>query len=326
MGGRALSVHTRRYNKAEYLKLQEELIHKLDVVYETVLDIPSYRDKEDYGDLDLIVTNTKTTNIKDYLINELNSKQIVSNGNTISFEYKEFQVDLIHITSNLELARTYFSYNDLGMLMGILAKRLNCKYGFNGLHYTYYNNDRSYKKDILLTTDVLTIFSFLDLDYNIFSKGFNKLTDIFDYVITSRYFDTKCFINEEEWNHSSRTRNRKRPNWNNFLNYLVTNSINISSPKIEGVKYYVNNYFSDIDLVQQLDDLDNEEQLKSVIKSKFNGIMVSELTDLVDKELGQFINSYKNSKLDFVSYIVSTEVNDIKQDIKSHFVHFTDKT
>lgn len=319
MGGSALSVYTRRYNKDEYLQLQLELITKLSCIYETVLDIPSYSDKEDYGDLDLIVNAARINNIKDYLINELNTKQVVSNGNCISFEYKEFQVDLIHISNNLELARTYFSYNDLGMLMGIMAKRLNCKYGFNGLYYTYYNNDRSYKKDILLTTDVATIFDFLDCSYSRFLQGFNKLTDIFDYVITSKYFDSKCFINEEEWNHIRRTRNRKRANWNNFLNYLVTNNININSPKIEGVKYYVSNYFSDVDLVQQLDDLDNEQQLRSVIKSKFNGLVVSELTGLKDKELGKFISEYKNSKLDFSSYIVSTEVNNIKQDIVKYF-------
>ena len=132
-------------------------------------------------------------------------------------------MDLIHIDpTKLHIARTYFSYNDLGMLMGVLAKRLNCKYGHNGLYYNYYNHDRSYKKDIFLSDEPPVIFNFLDLSYFKFLDGFNDLEDIFKYVTTSKYFDTKAFINEEEWNHIRRTRNRKRLNWNKFINYLTS--------------------------------------------------------------------------------------------------------
>ena len=56
MGGNALTVFTRRYSKQEYLELQEELVSKLSNIYNTVLTIASYSNKDSYGDLDLIVT------------------------------------------------------------------------------------------------------------------------------------------------------------------------------------------------------------------------------------------------------------------------------
>ena len=56
MGGSALTVFTRGYSKEEYLQLQEELVSKLSNIYNTVLTIASYSNKDSYGDLDLIVT------------------------------------------------------------------------------------------------------------------------------------------------------------------------------------------------------------------------------------------------------------------------------
>lgn len=322
MGGNALTVFTRRYDKTEYLELQDEVVKKLSNIYNAVLTIPSYNNKQTYGDLDLIVSKPKPINLNSYLTTEFNTKQIVNNNQYVSFEYKEFQVDLIHIQQeDLQLAKTYFSYNDLGMLMGILSKRLNCKYGFNGLYYTYYNSDRSYKKDILLTKNIATTFEFLDLSYSKFLEGFNELEDIFAYVISSKYFDTKAFTNEEEWNHTRRNRNRKRNTWHKFIDYLKTNNIQISNPKLEAIKYYISDYFN-INLVEQIEQLDYEQTTKAIIKTKFNGVIVNELTELVDKELGKFISNYKNSKEDFSSYIVNTDSNLIKQDIINYFNNY----
>jgi len=322
MGGNALSVPTRRYSKDEYFQLQKEITHELWFIYQSVLTIPSYKNKDSFGDLDLIVNKPKYDNLNYFLEWDLGSKQIVTNGEVVSFEYKEFQVDLIHIDpTKLHIARTYFSYNDLGVLMGVLAKRLNCKYGHEGLFYTYYNHDRSYKKDIFLSDEPPVIFNFLDLSYFKFLDGFNDLEDIFKYVTTSKYFDTKAFINEEEWNHIRRTRNRKRLNWNKFINYLTTNNIQISNPKIEGVKYYVADYFSKVNLLEQLDELDHEQVTKSIIKTKFNGEIVSRLTGLTGKELGAFISSYKKDKTDFTGYIVRTEIVDIEQDITEFWLN-----
>lgn len=325
MGGNALTVFTRRYNKDEYLLLQEEVRSNLLYVYSNVLTIPCYNNKDTFGDLDLIVNKPKYNRLDEYLVNTFNTKQVVHNNQYVSFEYKEFQIDLIHIQQeDLYLAQTYFSYNDLGMLMGILAKRLNCKYGFNGLYYTYYNEDRSYKKDLFLSNEIADIFDFLGLEYSRFLCGFNELTDIFDYIISSKYFDTKCFINEEEWNHIRRTRNRKRSNWNKFIDYLKTNNIQVSNSKLEGIKYYISDYFN-INLVEQIDKLDSEQQLKQVIKSKFNGLIVNELTGLSDKDLGKFITKYKHSKDNFQEYIVQNTLEDIKKDISKFYVSSKDK-
>lgn len=326
MGGNALSVFTRRYNKDEYVLLQEEVRSNLLYVYSSVLTIPSYNSKDTFGDLDLIVPKPKYNRLDEYLKYKFNTKQVIHNNQYVSFEYKEFQVDLIHINKeDLALARTYFSYNDLGMLMGILAKRLGCKYGFNGLYYTYFNEDRSYKKDILLTKDIHTIFNFLDLSYSRFIKGFDKLVDVFDYVISSKYFDSKVFINEEEWNHIKRTRNRKRSNWNKFIQYLleeVLDSKDLNNIKgIKQDKYYVANYFPYINLIDIINELDQQQLITRVVKSKFNGNIVREITGLKDKELGNFIARYKLSKDNFQEYIIQNNIDNIKKDISTYFTN-----
>lgn len=89
MGGNALTVFTRRYNKQEYLELQLYLANKLRDAYNFVVTIPSYTNKDSYGDLDLLVTKPKPTNLDNFLTVNFNTKQIVHNNQYVSFEHKE---------------------------------------------------------------------------------------------------------------------------------------------------------------------------------------------------------------------------------------------
>ena len=200
MGGNALEIETKRVGLDSYYRI---------------------RDEDSFGDLDLLLPKPKLPNLSEFLSDYLNSREIKTNNDIVSFEYKNFQVDLIHCPYPiLDIAQVYFSYNDLGMLMGMLAKRVGCKYGHSGLYLVTYNESKSKKWETFLSKDPKEIFPFLGLDYERFCQGFDSLENVFDYVYSSNLFDSEAFLKEKEWNHRRRTRNRKRPTWQRFVDYI----------------------------------------------------------------------------------------------------------
>ncbi|MFB6215270.1 MAG: hypothetical protein ABEI54_05295, partial [Candidatus Bipolaricaulia bacterium] len=222
MGGNALTVETRRVDRQEYADIQDRLIKYLacQLGYQDVRPIPHVHNKTSFGDLDLLVSKPKPRDLRRTLQTDLGSREAVKNGDIISFDYRGFQVDLIHCPpKNMDMAQVYFAYNDLGMLMGMLAKRVNCKYGWDGLYYVYYSPNRERRWTILLSQNPVEIFDFLGLDYSRFFEGFDSIEAVFEYVMTSRWFDTQAYLDCEEWNHRRRKRNQKRANWQYFRDY-----------------------------------------------------------------------------------------------------------
>lgn len=314
MGGNAIK-NTRRVPLSEYEEIKRTLINKLtEFGYAYVLDIPHIGEKKDFGDLDLLLPKPKLNDLSKYLSNYLNSKEVKINGDIISFEYRNFQVDLIHVSEeNIKLHQTYFSYNDLGMLMGVLAKRIRCKYGGDGLYYRWYSKNLEKRRDILLSKDPKIIFEVLGLSFSRFKKGFSTFREMFEFVRTSPLFDTQSFVSQENWNHRRRTRNNKRKTWHDFVEYCRTNTL-IENLKPYNCIDYISRFF-DIDLYGQIKKIEEEEQRKNLIKRKFNGNLVNEITGLQGKELGYFINSFKNSKKDFENWVITSSDYNIRKEI-----------
>ncbi|GAF99140.1 unnamed protein product, partial [marine sediment metagenome] len=67
-------------------------------------------------------------------------------------------------------------------------------------------------------------------DYEKYLEGFDEVEDIFQYVIDSKYFNPKIF-EYEQLNHQNRTRNKKRKNYELFLQYVKDN------PKGKNITY-----------------------------------------------------------------------------------------
>jgi len=248
MGGNALNFKTRRVNKDEYFLLYGEIKEKLNSltffkvhsglnpkILKTVqMDLlPAYTDKEDYGDMDILCTDElfpRENNNRQLLKNELhrlfNYKDIYCNTDVWSFDYKDFQIDLIFMRlKNYYTALTYYSYNDLGNLMGRVANKMGVKYGHEGLRKKLYSEDRSRPLlEINLTQDNAKIFDFLGYDYSLWQKGFKKLEDIFEFAVSTKYF-TKDLFRLENLDHENRTRNRKRKTYMSFLEWLDKKAI-----------------------------------------------------------------------------------------------------
>lgn len=353
MGGKALNFETRRVNKEEYNQLYEEIKTKLKPLAEWTIDLvtafkeankldselfigfkqlpfvlfPSYRNKETFGDMDILMCKEvfDKRHLKQKLKELFEYKDIFCNSDIWSFDYKDFQIDLVFVPFRYyETAVTYMSYDPIGNLMGKVANRLGCKYGWNGLYKKVYTEDRSRTIcEIELTLEPKKIFEFLGYDYDRFLKGFDTLEEIFEYAVSSKYFN-KSIFQIENLRHEDRTRNRKRVSYMLFLQWLkskplvenyenLSNRVNLSR---------LNSYFPEIKLIERVAEAKKKEIINKAIHEKLNGHVIMELTGLKDKELGTFIgfvygqikDKYNVSTNDFVlCHSAETINNEIKE-------------
>lgn len=286
MGGKALkNAYTRRYNAIEFKNLVEEILPVIRKEFNTEAEvIVAYKNKESFGDIDILIKNNSTdvNIILENIERIFNPTQIHRNTDCISFDYKEIQIDFILTTpENWEISQIFFSYNDLGNLQGKIAHRFGLKYGYDGLKIAYYTKDDKIKKldNIYISRDARKIFQFLGFDYDRYLLGFDNLNDIFDYVIDSKYFDPEVF-KMEHLNNIDRSRNKKRANYQIFLDYIKDKSAKTKWINGEDKSKYVDeihDFFNPpFNLKSKISELEEKEKLRREIKSKFNGNLIME--------------------------------------------------
>ena len=252
MGGNAMrSFGVTRLNKTQYNELTQAIKSSFKNLIENnsnhynLAVVPSYRNKESFGDCDLLsdmpseVFEKELTNNKDFTI--LGKKP---NGSVVSYavkfrDFEPFQVDLIRTNAyNFDFNLNYLSYNDLGNLIGRIAAALGFKFAHDGLYLQAWfshngtsknverikeegktNEHAEYKKECLFLSDFQKAIEFLGFDYERFCKGFDELEDILKYVTDSKYF-CKDYFDLENRNHAQRMRDRKRATYHAALEYF----------------------------------------------------------------------------------------------------------
>lgn len=169
MGGNALkTVKTSRIDQQSYFQLKLHIMEQLRKDGFVLTDIIEVPNKESYGDLDLLYFHPDNQDIKIKVIELFSPQEIVSNGDVLSFDFKTetneyFQIDLIKCNSinQINFARFYFSYGDLGSILGRFCNYHGVKIGHRGFWIDVYENtmypDRPHDPtrnigEILLTT------------------------------------------------------------------------------------------------------------------------------------------------------------------------------
>jgi len=324
MGGKALKIaKTRRYEKDEFDQLASNLIPKVKEVFNTSVEIiKSYHEKDTFGDMDLLVLvdnnfneKIKNTTVKQVILDNFDATEVFCNGGVYSFDYQELQVDLILTpVSNWNSSQVFFAYNDLGNLMGKIYYRFNLKYGFDGVKYVYRENNENVLGTITITKDMRKAFEFIGLSYDKFLQGFSNLEEIFNYVISSPYFDRESF-RLENLNSINKKRNNKRKVYQQFLEWLTENNITKSFPKQEDKNFYFNlieKHFPESNFKQEREKLIEKNTLRKELTLKFNGDMVMEkFPHLKGAELGKAINNFKKSKEDFSKFLQENSAEEI---------------
>lgn len=312
MGGNALAEFgARRYSKEEYEQTSKEVCSLLAKYNPEV--IKCYSGKETFGDLDLIVDSLNEENYGE-ICSALNSWVYIRNNEVISILYKELQVDIIPMSKeNKNTALQYYSYNDLGNLMGKIFHKFGVKYGHKGLTLPVRDGNRKIG-EILLSKDPEEIFRFGGFSFSRYSIGFNTLVDLFEFIISSEYFNSEIY-DYENLNSINRIRDRKRQTYHSFLEYLkdtmikapkgFTYPVSIRSYFLTGIKGYKfeedkAKYLSKIfkafpHAKKEYEDLLANLKQQNAIKAKFNGYLVNEVTGLQGISLGRFMAYLRES-------------------------------
>jgi hypothetical protein len=334
MGGRALSVPTRRYGKKEFLALKDEVVKILDKTF-AFKTVPLYfREKETFGDLDVVIAWDKMGQeenreelLAHYIQDTFDPDEIfhTKNSNSWSFDYKECQVDFIMCEDDdFWCFYHYFAYNDLGNFIGVLARNVGLKYGQNGLTYDHYFKGMNVGR-ITVSKDYCEIFEFLGLDYTRFMRGFDNLSEIVEFVASSKYFSYDSF-QLKNLNKINRERNLKRSSYMFMLDYIEehhkTNKFTPPEDKTDLIKA-ADRFFPEFDYTYETRRLEYEITKELFIKSKFSTGDVIRLTnmepeqsqekfDLFKKHVEQYDESFWNQFI----------LNNTKKDIENEFLRF----
>jgi hypothetical protein len=241
--------------------------------------------------------------LKQYIVRTFNPKELVKNGAVNSFEYKEFQIDLICVPrKNFQTSVDYFAWNDLGNLMGRVSHKLGFKLGHEGLSMTFRDGDYQYA-EVSVSRDARQIFAFLDYDYERFLDGFDTVEEIFNFASSSKYFNKEIYSLDNR-NHASRVRDRKRKTYNEFLTWVeVTEGLPAypwAQMKEQGGRQYKDEFlrlaFDHFPgFKEQHDKVQHNFNVWKQVKAAFNGSLVREWTGLQDRELGEFMKHLRTT-------------------------------
>ncbi len=352
MGGKAIKkVEISRINKNDYILIKKNIYELLSKDFELdfLFDLP---EKEDFGDLDILYLTIHNKNIKDYIIKYFNPNEIVSNGNVISFDYKlnknnqyiYFQIDLIK-TNKLDITKFYFSYGDVGSIIGLIAKKYNLVFGFDGLwintklstikEYLIKNNnnldiienidsineENNFGK-IVLTNSPEKICEYLDFDYQKWKKGFINNKDIIEWIIKSKYCKKNIFY---QTNREHRE-NIKRSFYKLFMDHVseldecqINNDVlKLNNNQLEAIKYF--------NKEDELNNLIEKFKLNNERKDKFNAYIFKEL-GVEDKKLGENIIKFKKYIIEkyYLYNIENTMKNENENNNLINFEEWIDK-
>tara|TARA_R110002050_G_scaffold34397_8_gene86856 strand:+ start:21916 stop:22917 length:1002 start_codon:yes stop_codon:yes gene_type:complete len=306
MGGKALKiVHTERCSNEKYLKLCKELVTIMFSDFTNLRVVKNYKNKESHGDIDIICVVTDTNfNIDEYINRVFKPGEIFHNGNCHSFDYDSTQIDLI--TCKEEDFESYCHYYDYGFgnYFGKIAQSIGFKYGMEGLWINHiYDSNNKFK--IMVSKDFRKIFEFLGYDYDRFTKGFQTIEDIYDYVMTSKYY-TPWIFQIENLTKVNRGRDVRRQSYMGFLTYIS------GVPHEDYDKSYVSNLksnnisvikdkFPECDIDLHTSEINYKMTKKQFVSTKFNGKMIIKEFGISGKLLGECIKKFKEH-IEFLGY------------------------
>jgi hypothetical protein len=331
MGGKALQpygVKTERKTTKDFnriaLEIQNQMVRDIEA---TSTVVKCYHNKETHGDLDLLILvdralHERNVNFRTYIQDTFNPTAIHTNGGVTSFDYENFQVDFIPVKeSNWEIAQVYFSYDPLGNAMGKTFHKMNLSYGWDGLKFKYRNFNGRNSHDILISKDPRKIFEFGGYDYDLYLKGFNKMEEIFEFIISCKYFNVDVF-KMENLNHIDRKRNRKRVSYHQFLEYIE--KFNIKSRYIFKDKLFysqiINDYFPEANFFEKLEELDRKNAINAALHDKLNGKLIMEwIPGLEGKALGDVIREFKSFH---GSTYEETVLGQSAEELRDYFINY----
>ncbi len=327
MGGKALkTVITKRLTKEEYNQIKSKIISILapHLAITFLYELPQ---KEDFGDLDILYIPNEQINIYDLVIQLFHPKEMVKNGPVLSFSYLinehiYFQIDLIK-SQNITMDLFYFSYGDLGSILGRITKHYGLTFGNAGLwiniekstidlyiknHHKEINHISNVNKPIMLSENPEEICIYLGLDYEKWLNGFANNIEIYEFIIKSIFFNPKLFdVENFTLNHDHMRRYKMRSMYQDFVHYtqnyfkenIVHEDVIFNNIEYKNVQYEALLYFNKINI---LEEVINQNILQNKRKEKFNGHKLINILQISEKEVGNNIIKFKKDIIETTQY------------------------
>lgn len=260
---------------------------------------------------------------------------------------KYFQVDIISVNDkDYQISCFYFSFGDIGSIIGGILKHWGVSLGGNGLIYNVCHvfGDFSTKlRKIIITKDIKEILFIAGLSDSILEKWLSPATggesditerDLFDWVTTSRLFHAEFWnARSQKWNIACRERIKLRPMYQRFLfayipekfGYMPVLNYVQGQERIDFVPKDVQAKFTK-DLIERYNltktvaDIILEKKKSDLIKEHFNGKLVGEILGIKGKEIEYAIKTLKKNLPDTLGnpeWVLNSSIEEVSDIIKS---------
>lgn len=282
-----------------------QILHEINSGYR-IGEVPAYRSKQSFGDLDFVVESgwfSMADPIVKFAtqVGPVSGPIIVRNGgvNSIGVWLGDtkvaqpgiFQVDLISApTDRYDFTMSYLSWNDVGNLVGRIARRADLKFGHDGLWYSVRQGTRLFE-EVLITLDFTKALMFLGFDPLWWKDGFDEIKSIHEFVRSSRYMTSQAFFAR---NQRDRYRDEKRPVYGSFVQGLETDPPKDGEPipSEDPERYdWVVGYFPEAK--GAIDDALERARLRVEARDKFTATMVMRLTGITGPPLGEVMTAIR---------------------------------
>ena len=333
MGGKALSVKGVRMDKNTYDTIAATVLQAIGEVAPGVKAdiIPAIFSKTDFGDIDVLLEAVTQARVEE-IAQALQVQEVVRNGTVVSLGLPQgkalVQVDLIQVpAADYEFAKNYFGFNDLGNLLGRVAHKAGFKMGHLGLRYVLRDDEDSSHvlQELVVTRDwdaALELLGYEAARYRAGQRGgFQTLEDLFKYVISSPYAYKDMYL-LENMSHAARTRDRKRPTYKAFLQWLERDELampeaweNVELVRTTLLQTALERFPDFREAYAQAVALND---LRKTARAKFNGKLVAEITGTTGLELGEVMRRIRSDfggRAEFWQWVVDTDTEEIRQKV-----------
>lgn len=296
--------------------------------------IAAYRQKPDFGDLDVLVDSRVFQSMPPQSVVEALSNTYgsalpwVKNGPVLSVglplpgDGQCLQLDLISTPAvEFDFSLSYFSWNDMGNLVGRVAHKMGLKFGHDGL-WLPLRDGTNLHDELLVTRDFGRALSFLGFDAERWREGFDCLDDIYQFVARGERFNPDIYPLEHR-NHTARVRDKKRPVYMGFLRWIEAQPTLYRYPWQQDKSTYLPEVMTAFPVLQAEYDrsLARLAQTKA-IRACFNGEVVAEVTGLAGKSLGAFIAHFKREQGDGMDNLPLLSAEQIRELISVSFQQY----
>lgn len=311
---------------------------------------PCLRTKESHGDLDIMVgidpmnegrsykdkiwydADRKLVHIQEYL-EELSGYKPHVNSNVISFPIDGFQVDVTFVDyDDYQSSVNYNSWGDTSNLMGRIFHKMGLHYGHTGLSFwirqgmfdndvSWSDNDHIYEK-VVLTKSMKNICEVGGFDYAVWKNGFDTQEEAYLFIANSKYFNKEIFA-FENLNNINRVRNKKRPMYAGFVEWL-----DIANPPDSADSEFLSKTTYSLIFQEKFPILKEkvakyyfEYKMTKEVKEKINGKIIVEKYGVTDgPRVGKIMSYLKTKYKPFELLEIRESVLDaeIKELIKSY--------